>query len=170
MPRRNWKGYTNCRIYGSADTMDWIGDAGSAAKNIVAAPSGLEAARYLKRKFGTDYVVENPLGMQFVQELPEKDWQGRRVLVVDQQVSAESIRQALEARGAKVTVASWFMMDTSLRQDGDIRLTEEDQFTETAESGAFDVLIGDPVLQRMARHFQGEFIAKNQFSLSGKQN
>ncbi len=162
------QGYEQCFIYGSTDTLDWIENAVQVEQNIVVSPAGLEAARYLKRKFGTPYAVEDPLGMAFAETVDAEA--GQKVLVVDQQVTAGSIRKALEAKGAKVTCASWFMMDPELKAEGDIRLREEDDFTELAENGGFDIIIGDPVQERMAGSFQGRFLPKNQFSLSGKQN
>ena len=162
------QGYEQCFLYGSAETLDWIENAGQVEKNIVVSPAGLEAARYLRRKFGTPYEVEDPLGMSYAEKVDMQA--GQQVLVVDQQVTAGSIRKVLEEKGAKVTVASWFMMDPELKREGDVRLREEDDFTELAESGRFDIIIADPVQERMAGAFQGRFLPKNQFSLSGKQN
>ena len=163
------RGYSCCRIYGGADTMSWIREGNVVEKNIVVSPSGLAAARLLERKFGIPYICENPLGTRFAGELDKALVHGKRVLVVDQQISAESIRTVLERdHGAAVTTAGWFLMDPALRREGDVRLSDEDDFTELAESGNFDVIIGDPVLQRMAKHFQGTWIEKRAFSLSGK--
>ena len=90
--------------------------------------------------------------------------------MVDQQVTANSMREVLEKKGASVTCASWFMMDSEYKRENDVRLKEEDDFTELALNGGFDVIIGDPVLRRMAEGYEGIYIEKNQFSLSGKQS
>lgn len=44
-----------------------------------------------------------------------------------------------KASDVQVTVASWFMMKSELRQDGDLHLRDEDDYMELVENGEFDV-------------------------------
>ena len=63
---------------------------------------------------------------------------GKRVLVVHQQVRANTIRTLLEQNGAEeVTVATWFLQKPELKREGDIRLTEEDQLQALLEQGKY---------------------------------
>ena len=94
---------------------------------------------------------------------------GRRVLVVHQQVTANSLRDELLARGAaQVTCATWFMLLPELAQAGDVRLREEADLVELAGAGGYDVLVGDPTLWRMLGSFDGCTIDVPQFSVSGR--
>ncbi len=153
--------------YGMGSGLDEVKKASSAEKNLVAAPSALKAARYLKQTFGIPYEIGCPLALAFV---PEEDrCENKRVLVVHQQVMAHSIREELLRRGAKsVTVASWFMMDSELTKEGDVALTEEDDFLDLVSEGAYDMIIADPAMERMIPDFDGCFVPAAHFALSGK--
>ena len=151
--------------YGMGSDFNDLALAPAAEKNIVAAPSGLRAAQYLKEKFGTPYEVIDPLAAEL---LPERDYQGKTVLVIDQQVRANSLRDLLLQKGAaKVVCATWFTLDTTLAAPGDLRLKEEDDFEELVMGGGFDLLIGDKTLWRIVKDYRGETISLPQFPVSG---
>lgn len=96
--------------YGMGDGLDEVKKASSAEKNIVVSPAALECARYLEKTFGTPYEVGYPLAEELV---PDMDYTGKKILIVQQQVMAGSIREELRKRGAdgEITVASWFSME-----------------------------------------------------------
>ena len=153
--------------YGMGDGLDEIKKASSAERNIVVSPAALECARYLEKSFGTPYEVGYPL----VDELmPELDHAGKKVLVVHQQVIANSIRDAVREHGedAEVTVASWFSMEKDLLEEGDVSLRDEDDYIELVENGSFDVIFADPCMKRMVPGFAGEFEDAVHFAVSGK--
>ncbi len=103
--------------YGMGDGLDEIKKASSAERNIVVSPAALECAKYLEKFFGTPYEVGYPL----VDELmPELDHVGKKVLVVHQQVIANSIRDVVREHDedAEVTVASWFSMERIFLRKG----------------------------------------------------
>ena len=151
--------------YGMDGSLEDIRRASEAEKNIVCAPSGLRAAKYLQEKFGTPYEVVNPLA-----ELPaDRAFTGKRVLIVHQQVTANSLRDLLLEQGAaEVTCATWFMQKKELVRPGDVRLTEEDDFQELVENGSYDMLMGDPTLWRIVPRFSGELADMPQFPVSGR--
>ncbi len=152
--------------YGMGQGLEAVAEASSAERNLVVSPSGLAAARLLRDRFGTPYVVDDPLAGDLVQGV---DVAGRRVLVVHQQVRGASIRRELLARGAAaVTCATWFMQDAELTEPGDVRLSEEDDFAELVAEGGFDVLVGDPTLWRIVGGFDGTTVDVPQFAISGK--
>ena len=108
--------------YGMGDGLDEIKKASSAESNIVVSPAALECAKYLEKSFGTPYEVGYPL----VDELmPELDHAGKKVLIVHQQVIANSIRDVVREHDedAEVTVASWFSMEKDLLEEGDVSLS-----------------------------------------------
>ena len=153
--------------YGMGSTLADVKTASAAERNIVCAPSGLRAARLLQKRFGTPYEIIDPLAEAL---LPDKDFSGKRVLVIDQQVRADSMRQALLKRGAKsVVCATWFMQLAELSREGDKRLLEEDDLEDIVKNGEFDVLIGDPTQWRIVEKvYSGETVDIPQFPVSGK--
>jgi nitrogenase molybdenum-cofactor synthesis protein NifE len=152
--------------YGMGAGLDALTQASAAEKNIVVAPSGLKAAKYLKEQFGTPYEIVNPLALQF---LPEIDFAQKRVLVIGQQVSAHTLRVELLKRGAEeVVAADFFMQLPELLKVQDIRLIGEHQCEELLNSGRFDVIIADPVFRKMAKVTDAVFAEYPQFSISGQ--
>lgn len=156
-------GWQDVRIFGTHGLTDYE-TAGAAEKNLVLAPAGLAAARYLEEAFGTPYVVAYPV-LPKVEKLPH-DVTGKRILIVHQQVLANEVRRHL--KGADVTVATWFLLQADLAQDGDCHLQEEDDFIQLADNDRFDIIIGDEFLRRALPHFHGTFIDLPHFAVSGR--
>ncbi|WP_329887247.1 nitrogenase component 1 [Pseudoramibacter sp. HA2172] len=160
------EGFREIVTYGMGANLPDVCRAACAEKNLVVAPSGLEAARRLEARFGTPYEVAYPAAVKLA---GGSEARGRRVLVVHQQVAANTLREQLLAAGAaSVTVGCWFMMDPALTQAGDVALAEEDDFTELAAGGGFDMIAADPTLEPLAPDFNGEWLPFPHFALSGK--
>lgn len=159
-------GATQVVIYGMGATLEDIRNAASAEKNLVVSPAGLRAAEYLKNSFGTEYEVRCPLAEELV---PEKDFAGKKVLCVHQQVMANSMRDRIRRLGGSdVTVATWFMRKPALAEPQDRILVEEDEFEELVENGQFDCILADRTLQPIVRNYSGEWIHAPHFAVSGK--
>ena len=155
------------RTYGMGDGLDEVKKASSVEKNIVVSPAALECARYLEKTFGTPYEVGYPLAEELV---PDMDYTGKKILIVQQQVMAGSIREELRKRGAdgELTVASWFSMEKDLLEEGDVSLRDEEDYMELAEKGGYDVIFADPCMKRMTKAFSGVFVDTVHFAVSGK--
>ena len=156
--------------YGMGDGLDEVKKASSAEKNIVVSPAALECARYLEKTFGTPYEVGYPLVEELV---PDMEYAGKKVLIVQQQVMAGSIRAELRKRGAdgEITVASWFSMEKDLLEEGDVSLKDEDDYMELVKNGGYDVIFADPCMKRMTNvtnGFSGMFLDAVHFAVSGK--
>ena len=152
--------------YGMGDGLEEIKKASSASKNIVVSPAALVAAQYLEKTFGTPYEISYPLAGELI---PEMDYTGKKILVVHQQVIADSIRRELKARGAEIVqVADWFMMKKELREEGDVFLRDEDDYIEEVENGDFDIIFADECMKRMIPEFGGIFVNTRHFAVSGK--
>ena len=147
--------------------LDDVKKASSVEKNIVAAPAALEAAKYLERTYGTPYEIGYPLVDELVRDM---DYQGKKVLVVQQQVTGNAIREEIlkKAPDAQVTVASWFMMKPELRRDEDLHLRDEEDYIKLVETGSYDVIYADPCMARMTPKFEGVFVDTVHFAVSGK--
>ena len=155
--------------YGMGDGLDEVKKASSVEKNIVVSPAALECARYLEKTFGTPYEVGYPLVEELV---PDMEYAGKKILIVQQQVMAGSIREELQKRGAdgEITVASWFSMEKDLLEEGDVPLKDEEDYMDLVEKGRYDVIFADPCMERMIPGFEGVFIPLTHFAVSGKLN
>ena len=162
--------------YGMGDGLDEVRNASLAAKNVVVSPAALKAAQYLQKKFGTPYEIAYPLVSELV---PEVNYQGKKTLIVQQQVIANAVRKEIEKRtGEKetITTATWFMRKEEILTDlnvdavDDISLKEEDDFISLVEKEGYDVIFADPCMERMIPGFEGVFIPLTHFAVSGKLN
>lgn len=153
--------------YGMGDGLDEVKKASSVEKNIVVSPAALECAKYLKKTFGTPYEVGYPLAEELV---PNMEYAGKKILIVQQQVMAGSIRAELRKRGGdgKITVASWFSMEKDLLEEGDVPLKDEEDYMDLVEKGGYDVIFADPCMRRMTKDFSGVFVDAVHFAVSGK--
>ena len=162
--------------YGMGDGLDEVRNASLAAKNVVVSPAALKAAQYLQKKFGTPYEIAYPLVSELV---PEVNYQGKKILIVQQQVIANAVRKEIEKRtGEKetITTATWFMRKEEILTDlnvdavDDISLKEEDDFISLVEKEGYDVIFADPCMERVIPGFEGVFIPLTHFAVSGKLN
>lgn len=163
--------------YGLGGDLDEIRRAGQAEHNIVLSPSGLAAARYLKDRFGTPFTAAYPMELipereKILQEALRRE--NERILIVHQQILACSLRDEISrwreragAESARVTAASWFMMDPACMQEGDLQLQEEDDWTELVREGGYDLIIADPLFMRAVPDYSGRFVPLTHFAVSG---
>ena len=185
------EGMTEVFCHGTACGLSDLGRAGSAEKNIVAAVSGLKAARMLKEKYGTPYECTDPLARDALEEALKGAgadtlslFEGKRVLIIHQQVRANTIRNiireelkkagmteggsdASRAGAGRIDAATWFMLDDEIKEEGDFRIKEESDFFNTIENGGYDVIMADPSFRKAAKGFSGTFIDLPHFAVSG---
>lgn len=160
---------THYICYGMRAGIDKVKTAGSAGKNLVVAPAALETAKYLEKEFGTPYEV----GYPFVDELiPELDYDGKKILIIHQQVIANAIRQEIRTRSdeqnTEVTVASWFMMKSELSEEEDLSLKEEMDYCKLVQNGNYDMVFADENMRGLVPGFKGTFVNVRHFAVSGK--
>lgn len=136
------------------------------SKNIVVSPAAITTAQYLEKTFGTPYEIDYPL----VEELlPEIDYTNKKILVVHQQVIADSVRRELQNRGAgSVQMAGWFMMKKELQKEKDTALRDEEDYIELVRNGEFDIIFADECMKQMTADFDGMFVNMRHFAVSGK--
>ena len=152
--------------YCMRDGLEEVKKSSSVSRNIVVSPAALATAKYLEKTFGTPYEIYYPLVEDL---LPEMDYTGKRILVVHQQVIADSIRKVLLERGAEIVqTASWFMMKKELQADEDVILRDEDAYIELVQNGEFDIIFADECMDRMTPKFDGTFVNTRHFAVSGK--
>ena len=173
--------------YGHLYGLENICAAGNVEKNIVVSPAALKTAKYLEQTFGTPYEVGYPIVEELV---PKLDYQGKKILIVHQQVIGNAIRAEIRSRcqeagkaaceeknadvchDTEITVASWFMMKPELSETGDISLREEDDYMELVRAEDYDIVFADPMMKRMTEDAYKKtdkiFVNVTHFAVSGK--
>jgi nitrogenase molybdenum-cofactor synthesis protein NifE len=159
-------------LYGSReDGIDAFRRAGSVRRNLVVTVAGYEAARWLEETHGTPFTCHNPAVASQIRDLSGRiDLHGCKVLVLHEQITANSCREELLRLGAdRVDVASWFMMKEALMQDGDFRLHEEQDLVKAMEKGRYDCILTDAAVRPLIEwHFAGVFAELPHFAVSGR--
>jgi len=163
-------GWRTVRCYGMGAGLDAVRTASSAERNIVVAPSGLAAAEYLKKTFGTPYEIRCPwIPARTLETL--SGLAGRNVLVVHQQYAANAVRDAVlsTAPETRVTVASWFMMTPELMREGDFHIESEEAFIESVANGGYDAIVCDERLRvALPRSLRDSVVDFPHFAVSGR--
>jgi len=159
-------GWTDIVFYGLGSSMDDVKEAGKSEKNLVVSPAGIHTAEFLKNKYGTPYEIACPMKPE---RLPDVDYNGKKVLVVHQQVIANEIRDMIRARGGEaVDVATWFMLSPVIKEEGDRHLTEEDEFESVVMNGEYDYILADRTMESIVPGYNGRFFHAPHFAVSGK--
>ncbi len=155
------KGWEDVVFFGLDSGADDVINASECERLLVISPSGLKAAELLNERFATPFEVGFPFAPSF-------DISGKKVLVVHQQFAANAVREKLS--DCDVTVASWFMMDKRYMQERDVRITQEEEFSDLCENGGYDVIIADSFFRRAAGNFEGRWIDLPHFAAGGRLN
>ncbi len=165
------EGFTKVHCYGINTGIREVSLAGKTDINIVCAPAGIKAAKYLEKTYGTPWKAIYPgIGeISQIAGLTGDEVQNAKILVVHQQIAANSIRERLlEMGAAKVCCASYFMKDEALMDKDDRRLKEEDDFRELVLAENYDIIIADKVLRASVPEYEKSFIDLPHFALSGR--
>ena len=158
--------FGECAVYGLDTGLGALQAAGGVRENVVIAPSGIAAAKYLNRKFGTPYRFLDPFAERLLR--PEMEQGPKKLLIVHQAVTAATLEGLIQARNpeAQITKASWFM--TPPECGSFVTLREEDDFTELVQRGGFDLIVADNVMRDLAPDFDGLWIDARHFAVSGR--
>ncbi|KUO78242.1 MAG: hypothetical protein APF81_25150 [Desulfosporosinus sp. BRH_c37] len=150
-------------------TLKELEKATAAALNLVVSWSGLALARWLERTFGIPYIVGNPVGQMGGENLlklleeavktgvpskggchkDEKLSQRPKVLIIGEQIGANSLRQCLSSdfNIEAVQIASFFGIDQEHMKSGDQELAGEDDLQSLLDDNDYRIVIGDPFFQ-----------------------
>lgn len=143
--------------WGAPDRAENLARAAAAEVNLVVGAAGLPLAKYMESEFGVPYVAGAPLGetrcavlaaaLRAHDKLPAAAGteDGARVLVLGEQLFADALREALEARGgAAVRVLSFYETDRALLRPGDAKLAGEDELRAQLAAPGVELLLADP--------------------------
>ena len=162
-------GAKTVHLYGYDNGINGYAQAAANELNIVIAPAGLAAAKYLQQKFGTPYRLENPLLTSLPAQYDSLVNDTQNILIIQQQVSATSLRKVLQEKlpSAQIVCATWFKHLPELTEANDCVFYEESDFQDFIATWQPDVIIADSLLKRAIADYSGQFIPWHHFAISG---
>lgn len=132
-------------------SMEDVKNISAAHANLVVSYTGLAAARYLQKEYGTPYHIGVPMGTYDPLAggpLPVSDTGAAKVVIIGESVSGVSLAKALElAYGVRTKVACPLDTDPELLREQDVYAPEEDDILREIEQA--DVVIADPLYRSL---------------------
>ncbi|HBI86142.1 MAG TPA: hypothetical protein DDX71_07680 [Ruminococcus sp.] len=156
------QGWEEVVCFGMDSGLAEIRKASECAHILVISPSGVKAAAYLQKTFGTPFTADYPLLPAEVITQAEA-LRGKRVLIVHEQFAANALRTHLTDCTCKC--ATWFLLERQFAEAGDVRIAEEQQLIDAAAD--CDVVIADERFRRVLRGFAGQWISFPHYAVSG---
>lgn len=180
------EGYERVVFYGSDAAREDYERAGANAHNFVLSGSGIKAARYLQKTFGTPFTVGYPgierylpeeLRAEVCMEGKEKCSEGNsphtdddRILILHDPVPAAALKAELIRRGYReeqIDTASFFAVKGLPEGMLTFTLREESDLLKLLADGHYAKVFADPVVGRMPLG-GAELIPFPEFAVSGK--
>lgn len=165
---RRWleeRGIPVTAALGGAETAKNIERAAEASVNLVVTASGLAAAKYLKTKYNTPYLVMAPFGRSWTDRMleavrrkeqpgscPQEEYSRPQVLIIGEQLMANAIRETLyrDYGMREIQVCTFYRFEKSLALPGDRRIKGEEDARELLGSEGLHTVIADPLLRCFA--------------------
>ncbi len=169
-------GFERVLCWGMDAGMEEIAGSARAVLNVVAAYSGLAAARFMESEYGIPYLVGIPIGSapaaEFIRSAAavlgkkkvaendifvKKTCDAGSVLVIGEQVMSNSIRECLrmDMGVERVDVASFFKLNSGIREKGDVQLEQEADLLVLSKEGNYDLVVGDPLYRNLLNMKKG---------------
>ena len=152
-------GWQVCSRWAMGSSLEELAGAAAAHVNLVVSETGLEAAKCLRRRFGTPYVVGVPYGgawsEQLLRALEEAAKTGEnrlpivgggdgKIILIGEAVTARSLACAIELETGKSTrVISPTCLDRTLLRQSDVLCREEAELEALLQQA--DAVIADPL-------------------------
>lgn len=145
-------------------SLDEIKNTTKAEMNVVVSVSGLEVARYLKKKFHMPYCIGIPIGeyglSKCINSINNKDEEQSvdknslrkdKVLIIGEQVFGNSIRDILinEYNFENVDVATFFILDEEIKEKSDFVIENENLLIKKFREDKYDYILADPLLKEL---------------------
>ena len=162
-------------IYGMGSDLEVIRNISSIKENYVVSPAGLKTAKYLEEEFGIPYSV----GFPFIPEDVKRNVADSidsllSVLIIHTQFAANEMRNQIRTNkdNVKVDCATFFMQSRDYAEEGDLRLSGEDDLAELVAKNNYDLIIADSNFERLltASGYTGKFVDFPHFAVSGRMN
>ena len=154
-------GYEVISRWAMGSTLEQLEQAGGAQVNLVVSAAGMGAAKALRERFGTPYVVGVPMGAAFAEQLkaalqtavetgktqvPASRLPGEDIVVIGEGVTSLSLASAIELEtGSGVKVLCTTECDSSVLRSKDRQTLFEEEIA--AEVSAARLVIADPLFR-----------------------
>jgi hypothetical protein len=164
-----------------------IRDAPKAHVNLAVSRAGFLIGDYMKRKYNQPCLTGLPIGeagaVEFINLLSEVENDGISrvvigsapsgenpgILIVGEQVQSNSMRNALNLRGAgNVSVGAIFGLERTIAVEGDVDLSDERAIVREINDGRYSVIIADPFIYPLLADKDRRFIPHAQYAVSSK--
>jgi hypothetical protein len=145
------EGYGEILVWGMNGGIRDVEQTINAAEIFVVSGSAISTAKLIREEFGIPFRVGIPMGRRFREKMEKQPTRSEKVLVLAEQVTANSVREYLEQEKGmqKVTVASMFTMHDEWKREGDIQIACEDDLKVYGEQEKFDYIIADHLFQQV---------------------
>ena len=176
-------GIENPLIYGMDLGLEAIREIGRIKENLVVTPAGLKTARYLEEECGFPYKVGYPFTPQNVKKqvldsierlLSKGKESATRVLIIHTQFAANELRSLILNKhpAISIDVATFFMQSSDYKEEGDLRLSGEDDLAELVADRNYDLVVADGDIERLltAVGYKNTFVDYPSFAVSGRMN
>lgn len=173
-------------------TLEDLKNAAKAEANVAISRFGFLLAKYMEETYGIPYLAGFPAGevvkkqwyevlrtvcdskrsvlfkVEWKQEQIEK--RKEKVFIIGEQMIANGIRNALrlEFGYENIVVGSIYGIEKMLSEEGDLDLNEEKKIREAINLPQFEMLIGDPLMQRLLENDEKTFLPFAQYGVSSK--
>ncbi len=152
----NSLGYEITAKFAMGLNVEQVGMCTQADINIVVSRSGLDTAEYMNKKYNIPYICAVPMndGSIFSSKLdgtftPFQTKGKARVIIIHEQIFANSLRDELNRKGISADVGSMFGLDKRISSYSDLDLPDESTIRKLVNSGKYDVIISDPLIEKL---------------------
>ncbi|MCI6084646.1 MAG: hypothetical protein MR711_00070 [Selenomonas sp.] len=156
------------RLYGLSHDVTHYIDAAQNERNLVIAPSGLRAAQWLQKTFGTPYDIADPLAASVLPHLTLPRT-AKNILILHHQITANTLRTHLQRHypDALITCATYFRQIGAITKPQDLKLREESDLPALITEKHYDLILGDPLYKRTIPACSGTWIPLPHPAVSG---
>ena len=163
-------------------SLEDVRQSGNAALNVVLSEGGYGVACYMKESFGIPFITSVPFGdgKDFLDEIRnalalrsvKKPYntlkEGKKVLIIGEQVASSSLRDILEKRGVKADVAIPFNYREELLKDKDYPFVTEKDIRRIVNEGSYTDIVADPLIKSLITRENVNFHANPTVAISSK--
>lgn len=183
-------GITSVACWGMGNGLEYIAGANKSRLNIAVSHAGIKVCKMLENRYGIPYLIGFPIGnvmcqmwknkIQEILKFPikkdnligagKKDIDIKRVLLIGDQITANSLRDCLmqEYGVEDVIVYTYLGFDEELANFSDRKLKEEGELIEAIEiDKSYDLIIADLIYQELVSKKAGYFLDMPHIGTSG---
>ena len=172
--------------------MEDLKNAAKAEVNVAISRFGFLIAKYMEETYGIPYLAGFPAGetvkkqwfemlrtvcnskqsVLFKVEREQEQIEKRKenLLIIGEQMISNGIRNALKLEFGyeNIVVGSIYGMEKMLSKEGDLDLKEEKKIREAINLPQFEMIVGDPLMQRLLERGEKTFLPFAQYGVSSK--